>query len=43
MVVAAYHGLVCAVYSVRFSMCREVRGLEIAVCIDIRPVGAELF
>ena len=24
---AAYHGLVCAVYSVRVSMCREVRGL----------------
>ena len=27
--VAAYHGLVCAVYSVRVSMCREVRGLAI--------------
>ena len=27
MGVAAYHGLVCAVYSVRVSMCREVRGL----------------
>ena len=26
MGVEAYHGLVCAVYSVRVSMCREVRG-----------------
>ena len=26
MGVTAYHGLVCAVYSVRF-LCREVRGL----------------
>ena len=28
MGVATYHGLVCAAYSVRVSMCREVRGLD---------------
>ena len=40
MGVAAYLGLVCAVYSVRVSMCREVRGLSLhrqsRVCFRVR-------